>query len=178
MFSRTASRITLASASALIAVGALAIPAAAATPVGRIAPQQNFYGQVLGTVSITPLPTIAVECVSPVGGTGETGHPLPGQSVEVQEAQPTSSAASLGYTGNSGVEINASLIDSQGGVVVATPVATFLSYDVAMPIPTSITVPCSGVGVMSFAPSPNPDNSGIPSNVNVTFESTVVVGAG
>jgi hypothetical protein len=35
-------------------------------------------------------------------------------------------------------------------------------------------VPCSGSGVMSFAPSPDPDNSAKASNVSVTFQSAGV----
>ena len=38
-------------------------------------------------------------------------------------------------------------------------------------IPTSLTVPCHGAGVLDFTPSPDPDNSGTASNVGVTFES-------
>jgi hypothetical protein len=35
-------------------------------------------------------------------------------------------------------------------------------------------VPCSGAGVMSFKPVPDPDNSAMPATVNVTFTSTGV----
>lgn len=172
MFRRTATRIAVASASALIAGGALAIPATAqASPIG---PKQYFYGQVFGTNSTSLQDVIAVAC----NGPGATGHPLPGQAVEVQQVFPPTPSATLGYTGNYGVEINASLIYSLGDLSVITPVATFLSYGVAMAIPTSITVPCSGSGVMNFAPYKNPDNSGIPSNVNVTFESNGAGAAG
>jgi hypothetical protein len=104
-------------------------------------------------------------------GTATVGHPFPGQSVEIQQLAVPSSAAAPGYTGNFGVEVNADLIWSQGTVTTVTPIATFTSYGVQLPVPTSITVPCSGSGVMSFMPSPNPDNSGTPSNVSVTFAS-------
>jgi hypothetical protein len=164
MSSRTASRIAIASASALIAGGALAVPAAAqASPVG---PKQYFYGQVIPTTSATALNVIQVACVGPL----PTGHPLPGQSVEVHQVFPPV-ATTTGYTGNSAKQIDANLIYSRGTVTVVTFVATLTSYDVRVPIPTSITVPCSGSGVMSFAGSPDPDNSGRPSNVGVTFQS-------
>ena len=167
MFSRAASRIAIASASALIAGGVLAIPAAAQT--GPVGPRQYFYGQVFGTNSSTVQGVIEVACAGPA----QTGHPAPGQFVEVQQIFPPVNTT-LGYTGNFGDRIDASLIWSRGTITVVTPIATFTSYGMAMAIPTSITVPCSGSGVMSFAPSPDPDNSGIPSNVDVTFESTGV----
>jgi len=163
MFGRTASRIAIASASALIAGGALAIPATAqASPVG---PKQYFNGQVFGISSSTVQNVIEVVCAGPAN----TGHPAPGQFVEVQQVFPPL-GTTLGYTGNFGAEINADLIFSRGTVTVVEHVATFISYGVSLPIPTSLTVPCSGGGVMSFTPSPNPDNSGTPSNVNVTFQ--------
>lgn len=164
MFGRTASRIGIASALALIAGGAIALPAAAQT--GPVGPHQYFYGQVFGSTSSTTQDVIEVECAGPAA----TGHPFPGQFVEVRQVFPPLTTT-LGYTGNFGVKISAELIWSQGTITVVTPVATFTSYDVAMPIPTSITVPCGGPGVMSFAPSPDPDNSGISSNVDVTFQS-------
>ena len=167
MSSRTASRVAIASASALIAGGALAIPASAqATQVG---PKQYFYGQVIPATSATALNVIQVACVGPEA----TGHPLPGQSVEVHQIFPPLTTTT-GYTGNSAKEIDANLIYSRGTITVVTFVATLTSYDVRVAIPTSITVPCSGPGVMSFAPSPNPDNSGRPSNVDVTFQSAGV----
>jgi hypothetical protein len=154
--------MALASVPALIAGGALAAPAHAAS----VGPHQYFYGQVFGAASATATQdVIVVACAGPVA----TGHPVPGQSVAVQLAVP--SATSLGFTGNFGTQINADLIWARGSVTVVTHVATFISYGVKMPIPTSITVPCGGSGVMSFAPSPNPDNSGKPSDVNVTFQS-------
>lgn len=164
MLSRTVSRIVIAAASAVIASGALAAPALAQS--GPVGPHQYFYGQVFGSTSNTAQGVIGVACAGP----DATGHPLPGQFVEVQQVFPPVTTT-LGYTGNFGTEINADLIWSRGTITVVTPIATFTSYGVGMPIPTSITVPCGGSGVMSFMPSPNPDNSGGSSDVNVTFES-------
>ena len=164
MLSKTASRMALASVAALIAGGVLAVPAQAqAIPVG---PHQYFYGQVFGVASSAAQDVIEVVCAGPQA----TGHPFSGQSVEVQLAVPPP-VTSLGYTGNFGTKINADLIWSLGTVTVVTHVATFTSYGVKMPIPTSLTLPCGGKGVMSFAPSPDPDNSGTPSDVSVTFQS-------
>jgi len=164
MFSRTAARVSIATASALIAGGALAIPASAqAVTVG---PHQYFIGQVFGPTSAVAPNVIVVACAGPEA----TGHPVPGQSVEVQLVLPPVNQI-LGYTGNSAKEIDANLVYSRGPVTVVTFVAALTSYFVKVAIPTSITVPCSGTGVMSFTPSPDPDNSGRASDVGVTFAS-------
>ena len=158
MLGTAASRITIAAASALIASGALALPAQADIPV---APHQFFSGQVFGRPGQN-----VIEVICP--GLSTTGHPAPGQSVAVQPAVSTTST-SLGYTGNFGTEIDADLIYSLGPVTTVTAIAKFTSYGVKAEIPTTITTPCSGSGVMTFTPSPNPDVSGRPSNVSVTF---------
>jgi hypothetical protein len=158
--------MALVSVSALIAGGALAIPASA--QASAVGPKQYFYGQVFGPASSSATQAvIGVACT-----TAETaGHPLPGQSVEVEQAYPPVTTT-LGYTGNFATGIDASLIWSRGTISVLVPVATLTSYGVKAAIPTSVTVPCSGSGVMSFAPSPDPDNSGTASDVSVTFVST------
>ncbi len=53
-------------------------------------------------------------------------------------------------------------------------IATFTHYSVKMRIPRSIKVPCSGSGVITFSPVPNPDKSGKPATVDVTFFSNGV----
>jgi hypothetical protein len=165
VLSRTASRMVLASVSALIVGGALAIPASA--QAGPVGPKQYFYGQVFGPASSsTTQAVIGVACAGPE----TTGHPLPGQSVEAEQVYPPVTTT-LGYTGNFGTEIGADLIWSRGTISVLIHIVTLTSYGVKMPIPTSVTVPCSGSGVMSFAPSPDPDNSGRASDVSVTFVS-------
>jgi hypothetical protein len=164
---KTASRVTLASACALIVGGALAIPASAqASPVGA---KQWFDGQVFGITSASTQDVIGVACAGPAA----TGHPLPGQSVAVHQIFPPA-ATTAGYTGNFGTKISADLTWSRGTITVVTAIASFTSYDVRAPIPATITVPCSGGGVMSFTPSPDPDNSGKASDVSVTFQSAGV----
>jgi hypothetical protein len=164
MLSKATSRIALASASALIATGALAVPAVAqASPIG---PRQYYLGEVFGITSSTRPDVIAVTCAGPVA----TGHPAPGQSVAVHQIFPPV-ASTFGYTGLFGTQVGADLSWSQGTITVVTHIATFTSYDVKLPIPTSITVPCSGPGVMTFSPSPDPDGTGKSASVSVTFES-------
>lgn len=157
MFRRPGSRIAVASALTLAVIGTLAAASPAqATTVG---PKQYFAGQVFGT---TAQSVIQVEC----GGVQASGHPAPGQTVEVtQLLSPVNATA--GYTGDLAVEIDATLIFANTPASGKVPVATFTQYSLKLPIPTSITVPCNGTGVMSF--SPYPLDSGTPSNVTVKF---------
>jgi hypothetical protein len=166
MFRRTASRIAIASAVMLVAGGALAAPAMADS--GPIGPKQYFYGEVFGLSSTTAAQNvIEVACAGPAA----TGHPVAGQYVAAHQIFPPA-ITTTGYTGNDGTEINVNLIYSQGTITVVTPVfATLRYYDQKVEIPTSLTVPCNGTGVLDFTPSPDPDNSGVASSVGVTFES-------
>lgn len=151
------SRFAIASGLTLAVIGTLAAASPAqATTVG---PNQYFVGQVFGT---TAQSVIEVECA----GVATTGHPAPGQTVEVDLVLPPVTTTT-GYTGGQAVEIDAALIFPTGPVTSKIPVATFTQYFVKLAIPASITVPCSGSGVMNF--SPYPLDSGRPSNVNVTF---------
>jgi hypothetical protein len=162
MFRRLGSRFAIASVPALIAVGTfgLASPAGATT----VGPGQFFAGEVFGVNSTSDLPVIEVACT----GAADIGHPVPGQAVEVNLLTPPVTTTA-GFTGSKAVEIDTSLIYTQGTLSVSLPIATFTQYSVKAPIPTSITVPCSGSGLVSF--SPYPLDSGSASNVNVTFES-------
>lgn len=154
---RLSSRIAIASALALAVFGTLAAASPAqATTVG---PHQYFVGQVFGN---TGQSVIEVDCA----GVQATGHPAPGQTVQVIELFPPV-ASTAGYTGDLAVEIDAALILPTTPVSQKIPVATFTQYSVKLPIPASIIVPCGGSGVMQF--SPYPLDSGMASNVPVTF---------
>jgi hypothetical protein len=162
MFRRLGSRIAIASALTLAVIGTLAAASTAqATTVG---PHQYFVGQVFGN---TAQSTIQVVC----GGVQASGHPASGQTVEVTQIIPPVTTT-VGYTGGLAVEIDAALILPTTPTSGKVPVATFTQYSLKLPIPTSITVPCSGTGVMNF--SPYPLDSGTPSNVQVTFVSLPV----
>lgn len=157
MFRRPGSRIAIASALTLAVTGTLAAASPAqATTVG---PKQYFAGEVFGS---TAQSVIQVDCPGPA----VSGHPAPGQTVEVIQLLPPVTTTA-GYTGDLAVEIDAALIFPAGAASGTVPVATFTQYSLKLPIPTSITVPCSGTGVMSF--SPYPLDSGTPSNVSVKF---------
>jgi hypothetical protein len=160
MFRRLGSRVVVASVPALAAVVILA-PASLAQAVS-VGPHQYFNGEVLGATSQS-----VIDVVCPA--TAASGHPAPGQTVKVTLLVPPLSTTA-GYTGDDAVEIDTSLIYTVGTLSVDLPIATFTQYSVTAPIPTSITLPCSGSGTMSFAPYP--DVSGTPSDVSVTFVSS------
>lgn len=165
MFKRTASRVAVASAVMLVAGGALATPAMA--DGGQVGPKQYFDGEVFGLTSSTAQDVIRVACAGPE----TTGHPVAGQYVAAHQFFPPVTTT-YGYTGNSGTEIAVNLIYSVGTITVVTPTfATLTFYDTKAEIPTSLTVPCNGTGVAVFTPSPDPDGSGIASDVHVTFQS-------
>lgn len=165
MFRRTASRVAIASAVALVTGGALATPAMA--DGGQVGPKQYFYGEVFGLPSSAAQNTIRVNCAGPE----TTGHPAAGQYVAAHQIFPPVTTTA-GYTGNFGTEIDVNFIYSVGTITVVTPTFAKLTfYDTKAEIPTSLTVPCNGSGVAVFTPASDPDGSGRVSDVNVTFQS-------
>jgi hypothetical protein len=134
---------------AVIAVGLQAGPAQA----GPVGPKQYFTGVINGKPGNTTTPiTIKMACAGPIRP-GQTGHPLPGQTLAVHQLFPPA-PGSLGYTGD----------DSKIGVffnapppAVAQPGATtpvFTRYDRPRPLPTSLTLPCAGTSTVFFTPIP------------------------
>jgi hypothetical protein len=168
MLRRTAAHVAIASAVTLVAGIALATPAMA--DGGQVGPKQYFDGEVSGLNSASAHDVIQVACAGPAA----TGHPVADQYVAAHQFFPPV-ATTYGYTGNFGTEIDVDLIYSIGTITVVTPIfATLTYYDTKSEIPTSLTVPCSGTGVVVFTPSADPDGSGIASDVDVTFESSGV----
>jgi hypothetical protein len=146
------------------AAAASASPVQDPVPVG---PNEFFAGLVNGSDGVSSPAVINTSCFGPITQ-GETGHPLAGQTVEVEPAQvPVSSAA--GYTGNAS-SITAFLTWPASSVSAPELVATFTSYYVAEPIPVTLTVPCGGQGEVSFVPTPtSTPSTGRPATVQVTF---------
>ena len=141
---------------AVLIVGVVGLSAAAAvaatTPPnqGKIGPNQIFVGLVNGQSGISHHAQVLVACPGPVVP-GETTHPLAHQPVEVD--QPEVINANFGNTGRSASHISAFL-----GIPPAASngsgIATFTHYGVPKPIPTTLTVPCSGSGFITFMPFP------------------------
>ncbi|MEZ0070458.1 hypothetical protein ABIA32_006511 [Streptacidiphilus sp. MAP12-20] len=140
--------IRLAGAAALaLALTAVCVPTASATGVvdpAPIGPGQLFTGLVNGT---DVQAQINMACYGPVLP-GVTGHPLPGQTVEVLPA-PASGTTDVGYTGTA-----ADRIDAGFGPSATTAPVTLTYYAVKVAIPTSLVLPCSGTGTVLFSPVP------------------------
>lgn len=146
------SRFPLACAGAL-ALAALAGPVAAAAQDPVPVTPNSYFGAVINgqPVSSTTLPPlIKVICPGPITP-GETGHPLEGQTVEVDSLAGVADAAPVGFTGSAGTQIDAGLTSPSGA---AANLLVFKAYFAPAEIPTAWNVPCGGTGTFSFVPLP------------------------
>jgi hypothetical protein len=154
---------TIAAALALAGAAALPTTASAAVDPGPIGPHQFFIGQVNGAAAN---PVIRVVCPGPATP-GQTGHPVSGQTVDVlPAASPTSSE--VGYTGESADHV----VVGFGTAVSGTPISLSW-YAVAAPIPTTLYLPCSGTGKVTFTPAPT-SSTAHPATVTVTYQNIAV----
>jgi hypothetical protein len=167
-YSLSRPRAALAVTACAMAAVAAAPAVASASPVQDpipIRPGQYFTGYINGHPPGQAI--IWTSCLGPIRP-GQTGHPLANQTVEVTPAPiSTGSAADLGYTGTAADSIVATLGPS---ATTSGVIATFTSYFVVQNIPTTITVPCSGTGVVTFTPVRGSPTS-FPAQLSVTFES-------
>lgn len=163
---RRSSMIFAATAMFVLAPAAVAAASPVQDPI-PIGPNQFFSGLVNGSTGLAAPAEIMTDCFGPIQP-GQTGHPLPGQTVEVELASAPVSTGDVGYTG-SARSITAYL--AWPYPTATTPpelVATFGSYYVPQPIPVTLTVPCAGTGAVSFVPTPD-SNTGRTATVRVTF---------
>ena len=119
------------------AIGALALLAGACTPPSSpapIGPNEQFSGLVNGAHVGA---TITTACAGPTW-VGRTGHPLAGQTLAV-----TRDAAGAGNTGTHSSTVFAQTGSSYNVVQISL-------YDTNVEIPTTVDVPCDGVGTVSF----------------------------
>jgi hypothetical protein len=139
---------------AALAASALAAPAAVADPVPDAVPirPNTFFTATVNpnSAGTAAEPVIKVVCPGPVTP-NETGHPVAGQSVEVQEVLPPG-PATLGFTGSAGTSIDAHF--SAPSAATANPPIVLTAYFVPVQIPTSFNLPCGGEGTVSFVPNP------------------------
>jgi len=136
--------------------------ASAGPPIG---PGQHFVGQVNGSHRD---PVVEVACPGPVRN-GGTGVVVGGQTVAVARV-----AQGKGYTGLFG-QVYA-WFDPPKGSPAPTEM-TIADYRTPVAIPSTITVPCGGSGVVTFSSCPYlaPCAFGwIPYTVKVTFENIAV----
>ncbi len=151
MRSRTAVTAVVAAACAVVLGLAGAAQAAPAGPIKKVGPDQTFRALVNGHPGTLAPVAIRMACLGPIQP-GQTGHPMPGQSVEVRLG--AASAAQAGFTGPNGSSIG---VFFGAPPPVAAPGAGLLTlrrYGVAKAIPLSLVLPCSGTGSVFFVPLP------------------------
>jgi hypothetical protein len=130
-----------------LAVSPAAAAAAVFDPVA-IGPDQDFLGQVNGSSADA---VIQIGCFGPVTP-GETGHPLAGQSTDVELVNPASATpVRPGFTGDAS-EIEAVLTWPSPTSTLPVVLGTFSDYFVKDPISTSLNLPCYGSGTVTFVP--------------------------
>ena len=139
----------------------------------RIHSHQYFAGSVNGSLGQPGPAVIRVVCPGPSVG-GRTGHPLPGQTVDVSRAIPT--ASSSGYTGDHATSISV-FFGAPPPSAAGTGPVSLTRYDTPKAIPRSLDLPCGGSGVVTFVPLPqSPPTSrseGVPAEyANVAAAST------
>lgn len=144
-------------------VGLSTATAAQATAIVPIQPHQAFVGQVNGA---TIGAVVTVGCFGPVSA-NSVGHPISGQSVSVEQVSGSTPAkATVGYTGESADHVLVGFSNSTS----AAATTEIKAYDVAVPIPQDIYVPCFGAGTVGFVPGPT-SPSAQAATVDVTFVS-------
>jgi hypothetical protein len=169
-------RRTLMAATAALAVTLLMVAgagAASASRPGKIGPNQAFVGLVNGKTGAGSHAQVRVACAGPIRP-GETTHPLPNQPLEVM--RPSAAAANFANTGAHGTHITAFLgiPPSAGTPPSSGALPTFWHYGVEKPIPTTIEVPCSGSGYITFIPFPRDPGSSKAFVVPVDFVNIAV----
>jgi hypothetical protein len=137
----------------LVACTAMALPAQA----HAVGPKQYFTGVINGQDGNTTTPITIVMACSGSSKAGQTGHPVAGQTLAVHQLfPPKGTAGSLGQTGNDS-QIEVFFGAPPPGAAAARPATAtpvFTSYDKTKPLPTSLTLPCSGTGTVWFTPVP------------------------
>jgi hypothetical protein len=144
------------------AAGVLTAPTASAVGVSPalIGPHQYFVAQVNGVVEGA---AVKVGCVGPVSATAY-GHPLAGQTVDVQYAPVAADEVGLGYTGESATHV----VVGFESLPVATRAVTISQYGTKVAIPTTLSLPCSGTGTVVFVPGPTSDTA-LTATIPVTY---------
>src|SRR5271165_525042 len=149
-----------------IAIGAITLFGSVAIAAGQvqdpvlIGPNQSFVGLVNNSSANAK---IEMACFGP-SQPGEYGHPLAGQTLEVELVGPLTSAVPLAFTGTAR-EIEATYAISNTLEIL---LAEFSSYYVQAPLSTSLSFPCSGTAVIPFAPVEGGQRAR-PWNTKVTF---------
>jgi hypothetical protein len=138
---------------AVTTLGLAAAPATAATSV-PLGAHETFGGTVNGA---TEHATIRMACFGP-DRPGRTGHPMAGQTVGVFVPEVLT-RPTFGRTGDPARSIVVWITTGRG--TVGPPVARFRRLwltrpviSASQPLPTALTLPCSGSATAVFAPVP------------------------
>ena len=151
---------------AVAGVLAVGLPAVASAQTAvKVGPRQSFRAMVNGRSGSAVPVVIRMGCAGPVQP-GRTGHPLAGQSVMVVRGAAT---ATGGFTGSAATTIGVFFGPPPPAPAPGAGLVTLDRYGVARPIPTSITLPCSGTGHVTFAPLPMSPPTSRAAVVTVTF---------
>ena len=149
MFHHAPRAVLLAAIAAALAVTTPVL--AAAGSHSKVAPREFFAATVNGSTGEEHPVKVAVVCAGP----STTGHPLAGQTVGVKLVPvPSSGTTSLGYTGYNGTSIGAFFGAPPPAAGTGSGPVNFPVYR-TKPIPTSLVLPCSGPGHVTFVPLPN-----------------------
>ena len=162
--SRRIPRLRSAVAVPLVVGAALwAAPSAASAATARpIGPNQSFVGVTKGQLG-----TDHILMICPAAAA--SGHPAGGQTVEVL---PGPTAIGGGFTGNKGTHVAVAFPGPS-----ATAPLNLVAYGVARPIPTTLTLPCTGTGTVRFIPLPT-SKTARTDLVTVTFDPGPAAAAG
>jgi hypothetical protein len=160
---RTRLLVVLAMVGGMLATGGIA--GAATTATTTIGPHQHFVGLVNGKSTKA---TVIVACPGPVSN-GKTGHPVGGK---IAVEPPSTTAGTSGSTGSRGHSVAVAFMIPVDPTPATNPVLTFTQYG-SQAIPSSLSLPCSGSGVVVFTPEPT-SKTAQSTTVNVTYENIAV----
>ncbi|MGO8873986.1 MAG: hypothetical protein ACLQPH_21780 [Acidimicrobiales bacterium] len=164
-------RRTLISASLIaVAAGLVAPGVSVAATHTKVGPDQAFVGSVDGSLGSPEPAVIKVVCPGPAT-LGQTGHPLSGQTVEVNLA--SSVVPPPGFTGTRATSI-AAFFGPPPPTATGPGQVTFKRYGVPEAIPTTLELPCSGSGVVTFIPFPESPPTSRSEGVPVEFDNVAV----
>lgn len=130
----------------------------------RIRPNEEFVGLVNGSTGGHQPAVVKVACPSP--DPNQRTHPLPHQTLAV--SIPAASGGTVGNTGPDATHITA-VFGIPPSSTATGGLATFKHFGHAKPIPTSISVPCSGTGYITFLPFPRVPGETVPFVVPIEF---------
>jgi hypothetical protein len=153
---------------AVIAVGLLVPGVSGAETHPNVGPHQLFAGSVNGS-SGRPTPAV-IRVVCPGPG-AQRGHPVSRQTVEVGPAAST--ASTTGDTGNDATSIGA-FFGPPPPAATGPGQVSFRRYRVLKAIPTSLSLPCQGTGVVTFIPFPESPPTSRSASVPVEYVNVAV----